>query len=273
MDLVGELTVTRVRALTPRMLRVSFGAPAGLTHWPDQQIKLCFPRGGSLHLPAAGGGDMRWYQAYLAIPEQSRPWLRSFTVRRHDPDRNELDIDFVLHGDAGPAVRWARTAAPGQVLGRYGPAEAYRTRLRAGDWYLFAGDETAVPAIGSLLESLPSAARALVFLEVADPAEEQSLSTVSTPDATDVCWLFRSAGASLLDAVRALSFPEGAVSAWLAGEAGTVRALRRHLVAQRGVPKRSIEFAGYWRRTLTQDDAPTEQDMAEARERVALAGD
>lgn len=270
MDLVGDLTVTRVRALTPRMLRVSFGAPEGLTHWPDQQIKLCFPRGGSLNLPASDGDDMRWYQAYTAIPEESRPWMRSFTVRHHDPDRGELDVDFVLHGDAGPAVRWARTAAPGQVLGRYGPAAAYRTRLRAGDWYLFAGDETAIPAIGSLLESLPSPARALVFLEVADPAEEQPL---STPDATDVCWLFRSGGASLLDAVRALSFPAGAVSAWLAGEAGAVRAMRRHLVDRRGIPKRSIEFAGYWRRKLTQDDAPTEQDMAEAMERVALAGE
>jgi hypothetical protein len=37
------------------------------------------------------------------------------------------------------------------------------------------------------------------------------------------------------------------------------------------VPKRSVEFSGYWRRALTQDDAPTEEDMAEAMERVALA--
>ncbi len=270
MDLVGELTVTRVRELTPRMLRVSFGAPAGLVHWPDQQLKLCFPRGGSLNLPASDGDDMRWYQEFMAIPEDSRPWLRSFTVRRHDPARGELDIDFVLHGDAGPAVRWARTAAPGQVLGRYGPSEAYRTRLREGDWYLFAGDETALPAIGSLLESLPAAARALVLLEVADPAEAPQL---STSDATDVCCLFRSAGASLVDAVRALAFPDGAVSAWLAGEAGQVRAVRRHLVGERGVPKRSIAFTGYWRRRLTQDDAPTEEDLAEAMERLALAKD
>ncbi|MGH3760364.1 siderophore-interacting protein [Actinophytocola sp.] len=268
MELVGSLTVTRVRARTPRMVRVSFAAPDGFVAWPDQQVKLCFPRAGALRLPPAAGDEMRWYQAFLAIPEESRPWMRSFTVRAHDPARGEIDVDFVLHGDAGPAVRWARTAAPGQVLGRYGPSEIYRKPLRPGDWYLFAGDETAVPAIGSLLESLPPAARAVVLLEVADPDEEQPL---STPDATDVRWLPRSAGESLLDAVRALTFPRGAVSAWLAGEAGTVRALRRHLVSERGVPKRAIEFAGYWRRRLTQDDAPTDADMAEAMERLALA--
>jgi len=270
MELVGELTVTRVRELTPRMRRVSFGAPDGLAHWPDQQLKLCFPRGGALRLPPSDGDDMRWYQAFLAIPEQERPWLRSFTVRRVDPDRGELDVDFVLHGDAGPAVRWARSAAVGQVLGRYGPSAAYRVPLRAGDWYLFAGDETALPAIGSLLESLPPDARGLAYVEVADPAERHEL---STPDGVAVRWLSRAAGESVVAAVRAATFPAGEVSAWLAGEAGAVRVLRRHLVADRGVPKRSVEFSGYWRRALTQDDAPTEEDMAEAMERVALAQD
>lgn len=67
--------------------------------------------------------------------------------------------------------------------------------------------------------------------------------------------------------------PPGEVFAWLAGEAGAVRDLRRHLVGDRGVPKRSIDFAGYWRLSLTQDDAPTEADMAEARERLAEAAD
>lgn len=268
MELVGSLTVTRVRALTPRMVRVSFTAPDGFVAWPDQQVKLCFPRGATLRLPPAASDEMRWYQAFLAIPEESRPWMRSFTVPAFDPARGEIDVDFVLHGDAGPAVRWARTAALGQVLGRYGPSEVYRTTLRPGDWYLFAGDETAVPAIGSLLESLPHTARVVALLEVTDSADEQPL---STPDAADVRWLHRSAGDSLLDTVRALPFPTGSVSAWLAGEAGAVRSLRRHLVHERGVPKRSIEFAGYWRRRLTQDDAPTEEDLAEARERLELA--
>ncbi|HEV7652911.1 MAG TPA: siderophore-interacting protein [Actinophytocola sp.] len=263
MDLVGELTVTRVRRLTPRMVRVSFTAPPDFPSWPDQQLKLCFPRGGGLALPPSDGDDMRWYQAFLAIPEESRPVMRGFTVRRHDPSRGEIDVDFVLHGAAGPAVRWARTAAPGQVLGRYGPSEIYRRPLPPGDWHLLAGDETAIPAIGSLLESLPASARALVFVSVADAAEEQPL---PSPATVDIRWLH---GTSLPDAVRSARFPDGAVSAWLAGEASAVRALRRHLVAERSVPRQAIEFTGYWRQKLTQDDAPTDEDMADAEEKLA----
>jgi NADPH-dependent ferric siderophore reductase len=268
MDAVGLLEVTRVRSLTPRMRRISFVAPAGFESWPDQQLKLCFPRDGQDRplLPPPAGDEMRWYQAFLAIPADERPWMRGFTVRRHDPMRGEIDVDFVLHGDAGPAVRWARSAAPGQLLGRYGPSRIYARPLAAAEWYLFAGDETALPAIGSLLESLPETARALVYAEVADPAEEQRL---STSEGVTVEWVHRSRGASLAAAVGAAAFPAGTVSAWLAGEAGVVRGLRRHLVAERGVPKRAIEFAGYWRRNLTQDDNPTEADLAEAQERLA----
>ena len=264
-DLVGELTVTRVQQLTPRMRRVSFTAPADFQPWPDQQLKLLFPPGGELVLPPSDGDDMRWYQAFLAIPAERRPVMRGFTVRRHDPARGEIDIDFVLHGAAGPAVRWARTAAPGQVLGRYGPSEYYRRPLSPGDWHLLAGDETAVPAIGSLLESLPASARALVFVSVAGAAERRPL---PSPATVDIRWLHDD---SLPDAVRAARFPGGAVSAWLAGEASVVRALRRHLVAERAVPKGSIEFTGYWRAKLTQDDAPTDEDMADAQEKLAQA--
>ncbi|WP_207232353.1 SIP domain-containing protein [Micromonospora kangleipakensis] len=54
-------------------------------------------------------------------------------------------------------------------------------------------------------------------------------------------------------------------------ESGAVRALRRHLVEERSVDKRSIEFTGCWRLRMTQDDAPTEEDLAEVQERLADA--
>src|SRR5690606_15876510 len=130
---------------------------------------------------------------------------------------------------------------------------------------LFAGDETALPAIGTLVESLPEGVRAIAFLEVADAAEEQPL---ASPGDLTVRWLHRHQAPAghtdlLLQAVREADLPPGRVLAWLAGEAGMVRALRRHLVNDRGVPKRSIDFAGYWRVRLTQDDAPTDADMSD----------
>jgi NADPH-dependent ferric siderophore reductase len=266
MNTTGLLEVTAVRRITPRTVRVTFtGEGLGeLAAWPDQQLKLLFPPAGRpVRLPEPDDDVMRWYQAYLAIPEAERPVMRSYTVRARRPGQAEIDVDFVLHGDsAGPATSWARTAAPGAVLGRYGPDAAYRRPVSTADTVLFAGDETAVPAITTLLSEVDNA---VVFLEVPDAAEEQPLPG-------DVHWLHRDGaehGAKLLEAVREAKLPDGSVAAWIAGEAGTVRALRRHLVGERGFDKGDVEFSGYWRRQLTQDDAPTSEDLADAAEKLA----
>ncbi|NKE61796.1 siderophore-interacting protein [Lentzea sp. PSKA42] len=240
------------------MTRMTFTGDglAEIGTWPDQQLKLLFPKPGcSAHVsdsPDVG----TWYQAYMAMPESERPWMRSFTVRSLAD--GVLTVDFVLHGDNGPASRWALRAQPGDVIGRFGPSRDYARPLGTADLLVFAGDETALPAIGSLLELLPSSQRFLTFVEVADPLEEQ--------DVPGVRWVHRSAGEDLVSVVSAVEVPSS-VWVWLGGEASAVRALRRHFVGL-GVPKKDIEFAGYWRRSLTQDDAPTADDLAEAQERL-----
>ncbi|SEB32210.1 NADPH-dependent ferric siderophore reductase, contains FAD-binding and SIP domains [Amycolatopsis tolypomycina] len=259
----GLLEVTAVRRVTPRVVRVTFTGAGldSLEPWPDQQLKLLFPPPGRpVRLPSADDDVMRWYQAYLAIPAEERPVMRSYTVRSHD--RETIDVDFVLHsGAAGPATAWAARAAVGDVLGRYGPDPAYRRPLSTADTLLCAGDETAIPAIASLLSEVDNA---VAFVEVADAAEEQPLPG-------EVHWLHRNGaehGSLLLAAVREAAWPSGSVTAWLAGEAGVVRSLRRHLVGERGLAKNAVEFTGYWRRSLTQDDAPTPEDLADAAEKL-----
>ncbi|MDK0521800.1 siderophore-interacting protein [Streptomyces sp. ML-6] len=271
---VSYVRVVGVERITPRTARVGFAgdALAGLMEdRPDQQMKLCFPREGQdvPRLPEPDADDaygMRWYEAYLAIPEPERPLMRSFTVRGYDPGSGLMTVDFVLHGEEGPAARWGRRARPGDVLGMVGPSSAYARPLPAADWLLLAGDETALPAIGTILEALPAGARALVRVEVADEAEELPL---DSPGDVSVRWVHRDRGGSLPHAVRDTPLPAGSGAAWLAGEASTVRALRRHLVEERGMGRGAVEFSGYWRRSLTQDDVPTEEDLAWARERTA----
>ncbi|WP_078966327.1 siderophore-interacting protein [Streptomyces sp. WM6378] len=269
-----------VRRIAGHMVRVTFGG-ADLADFrvegPDQQIKLYFPRPGQSVpvLPAAGadGDFMRWYQAFQEIPEPRRPWMRSYTVRAHDTERGTIDIDFVLHAGAdGPATRWARTAAPGAVLGMFGPSAYFATPvpIATTDWMLLVADESGLPALATIVEALPKGARAVAYIEVNGPQDELAL---ESPGELTVHWLHRAplrpgTGEVLVRAVRAAEFPPGSAHAWLAGEAGAVRAVRRQLVAERGLPKRSVSFAGYWRHRLTQDDAPTEADLAEARERA-----
>ncbi|GAA1076981.1 siderophore-interacting protein [Nocardiopsis composta] len=272
------IEVLRCEPVTPLMARVTFGGE-DLRNFtsvaPDQQVKLFFPRegqGAPSVPPMPEDGDVgRWHAAYLAMPDDVRPWMRSYTIRAHRPEANEIDIDFVLHGDGGPASRWAGAARPGDVLGMLGPAAArYREPTSAEDWWLLVGDETALPAIGALVEALPEGTRAQVFAEVRDAAEEQPIARPGV----DVAWIHRGSvppgrGTGLVDAVRGARLPSGAGFAWVAGEASMVRAVRRCLVDEHALPKSAVAFTGYWRLSATQDAPPTEEDLADAAEQLA----
>ena len=279
--LIEVVAVTRV---TPHMARVTFGG-ADLNDFtsgePDQQVKLYFPKPGQAvpRLPNADNDFMSWYQAFNEIPDEKRPWTRSYTIRAHHPDDATIDIDFVLHNHAGPATRWAESARPGDKLAMFGPSATFARAtpltksIADTDWLLLVGDATALPAIGAIIEQLPQGAQAIAYVEVTDAAEEQHL---DTQGAVTVHWLHRGdtqpgQGTLLQDAVRAADFPPGKPFAWLAGEASVTRDLRRHLINDRGLDKRAIDFTGHWRLKLSQDDAPTEEDMAEAQERLASA--
>lgn len=251
-------TVTDVRRLTPGVVRIRVGG-GDLAEFvgdgPDQRIKIFLPRPGQLHpvLPAPGSG---WYAEWRAMPDDVRPIMRTYTLRQHHPYSNEVDIDFVLHGDDGPASAWVGRAVPGDPFVFYGPYADYEP-TPGTDWQLILGDETTLPAIGAIVEALPADARALVFVEVADAAEQQVWE--SKGDLT-LTWLHRGVAAPgtsslLLDAVRSTEFLAGRPYVWLGGEAGQVKAIRRHLVGERDVPRSDLYFCGYWRSGRTEDDA------------------
>ncbi|MFG2694147.1 siderophore-interacting protein [Kitasatospora sp. NPDC048407] len=276
---IRRLTVTAVRRPTPRTVRASFALPPGefALAGPDQQVKLYFPRPGqdSPELPAAAPGQdlMDWYRACHAVPEHRRPWMRSFTIRAHDAELHTVDVDFVLHGD-GPAADWAARARPGQVLAMFGPSPEFARPfpLDGSRPLLFACDESALPALATLVEALPAGARAHAWIETAGPEEQQPLRGFGELTAH---WVHRDGaapGERLLAAVRTAELPADLEHAWLAGEAGTVRALRQHLLAERHLDRANIHFTGYWRHRLTQDDAPTAEDLADAQELLAQYG-
>ena len=271
-----RITVAAVHRVTPRLARVTFTGDdlaAFVLDAPDRQVKLYFPRPGRpLALPPADLDFSAWYAAYTA--QDDRPWMRSYTIRAHDPATRTVDVDFVLHDHAGPATRWAMAARPGDTIAMFGPSDDYARPIpivdsvRAADWFLLAGDETALPAIGTLLEALPDGTPAVAYVEIRDAAEEQPL------PAGEIHWIHRGArphGEPLVETVTKADLPSGTPFVWLGGEAGTVRTLRRHLTGDRGVTKRQIDFTGNWRRALTQDDLPTAADVADAGELVAHA--
>jgi NADPH-dependent ferric siderophore reductase len=240
------LQVREVSHLTPKMVRVVVGGEqlAGFVSAAyDDHVKVFFPHPGEdkpiLPTPTPNGP---------VYPEGAvRPVSRDYTPRHYDAAANTLTVDFVLHSE-GPATTWAAQARPGQYLGVGGPRGSL-VIPDDYDWYLFVGDEAAVPAIGRRLEELPAGARAIALIEVADAAEEQRLDTRTR---LDIRWLHRqgtAAGSHLLlqKALAEVTLPAGDGYVWVAAEAGVAKALRRYLVDERHVPKDRIKAAAYWK--------------------------
>ncbi|MEV1329394.1 siderophore-interacting protein [Micromonospora costi] len=283
---VFAVEVRAVHRLSPSFVRVTFTGPdldRFADNGYDQRIKLALPLPDRQEVRLPDGTD--WYARWRALPERERPPIRTYTVRAVRPHLAEVDVDLVLHGDGGPATRWARRARPGDTIAIIGPDAGYdgdhggiEFRPPATARLLLAGDETAAPAIAGILERLPPDASGRALIEV--PEAEDAL-PLATPPGVELTWLARGSGAygsRLVPAVTAAAgdlidghgpvaagpvpdvdvdteilwevpaeVPPVPLYAWLAGEAAVIRALRRHLVSERGLDRRAVAFMGYWR--------------------------
>lgn len=206
--------------LTPHMIRMTLEGPdlEGFTSLGfDDHIKLFF-------------GDE----------------MRDYTPRRFDAETGTLVLDFAVH-DAGPATAWAVGAKPGDSLNIGGPRGS-AVIAPIFDWYLLIGDETALPAIGRRVEELAKGDKVITLVAVPGPEDEQRFYTEAYHDAH---WIHRPVSqaaetAPLLDAVKALDLPEGRGFVWIAAEAQVARALKTHMLTDRGHPGPQLKAAGYW---------------------------
>ncbi len=186
-------------------------------------------------------------------PKDEQPARRRYTVRAWDPVAARLTVDFVVHGDSGVAGPWAATARPGDALVFTGPSGGYRPDPQA-DWHLMVGDESALPAIAASLEVLPAGARVVVRVVCDGPEHEIELTTAAD---LDLVWLHRHGDerdeALLAAAVEALDFAGETPCGFVHGEADEIRAVRRHLLEERGLSRRQLSCSPYWRRTMTDE--------------------
>lgn len=232
----------------------------------DQSVSLFLPHPGQPEpvVPLDAGDD--WYARWRATDPAVRAVMRSYTISGQRPEASEVDVDFVHHGDSGPATRWAGRARPGDRIVLLGPAERDNRSVcfrppPGTDHVLLAADETALPAAAGILAWLPAGATVRAWIEVPAAADVRELPTVAN---AEVRWLVRGTtppGSGLLvEAIRAARLPAGVPYAWIAGESSTVRAVRRHLVTDRGLDRRRVTFAGYWRRGASEEQLRAEAD-------------
>ena len=246
-------TVVATEMMTPRIKQITFGGgdlvnfqPLG----PDQFVYVLAAAPGQAELPI--DASFSWEQ-YEATEPHERPIGAYYTVRHWRPEAAELDMWFVLHGDgddhaSGPASTWAAQAEPGESVGLWGPRTSWSPPADT-EWYLLTGDETGLPAIAAILESLPSGTPARVFVETTGTADRVEL---PAGPAVEVTWIDRGdepAGTTTLlaDAVRAMPWPDGAAYAWGGGESRAMTAIRKYVRREVGLTREAVSMTGYWR--------------------------
>lgn len=241
-------------AIAPRIRRLTFTGDdvARFGSETDIHVRMYFPPEG-LETPEwpRPGADGR-----TVWPEEGRrPEVRYYTVRRYDPARREITIDFIMHDDEGPGSAFAARATPGAIAGMAGPVGR---AAPPATWTLLAGDETALPAIARILETMPRDAAGAAFIEVENASDEIAL---DAPPGVALRWLHRRgvpAGASdlLVSAVRSAPLPADARAfAWVACEHAAARAIRKHLRDGRKMPRDRHLVVAYWERESVEEAA------------------
>ncbi|MFF1920094.1 siderophore-interacting protein [Streptomyces sp. NPDC058221] len=244
------LEVRRREFVTPGFASVTLGGPALRDFTAvgnDQAVRLFIPREGQGALRMPTVSNEAWIAQLMLVPKSARPWVRNLTIRRARPVDDEIDIEFALHAGA-PMSDWVHRTEVGDPAGIFDIGTTYRLPEHAQE-QLLVGDESALPAILSILDTTPPTLATHVYVEVASAADIRPVETLA---GSRIHWLSRDGqdlrpGAMALDAVRRAPLPPGRFYTWVAGESRLATAVRRHLVNDREVPKRDISFAGYWR--------------------------
>jgi NADPH-dependent ferric siderophore reductase len=229
--------VARVEPRTPFLVRVTLAGPemVGLDPGlPASSVRLLLPEtdAGDVVLPQWNGNE------FLAA-DGSRPPLRTLTPLRVDAASDRLDVDVVLHG-AAPLSEWAAHGTPGGRVAVSGTGRGYAIDPSASRFVL-AGDESALPAISTILPALPATSDVTVIAALHHPDAR-----VQLPGPVD--WVVDAdPGRALLDAVAAAPLDAG-TRVWVAGEAEAVQRIRRHLFEERRLPRAHASVRGYWKR-------------------------
>lgn len=229
-----NVELKRREQLSPALTRFVFGGPEVAemkTLAADQRIKIFFPDASGQPPNLPGGSE--WYQAYRSVEPARRPPMRTYTIRALRAEQEEVDVEFVLHGENGPASAWATHARIGDRLQLAAPNRQYGDDPGGYEWkppagvrhILLIADETALPAVAGILEELAGEAEPPVveaFLEV--PGEADILDLPAIPGAR-LHWLPRHQagihsrnGERMIEAARQARLPEREVAGGAAQE-------------------------------------------------------
>lgn len=235
-----QVVVINSETITPNMQRLTLQGDA-LSKFPEDceggYIKLLFNE--------TGGTELQ------TLSEESRPLMRTYTIRRFHPETSRIEVDFVRHETqdlkSGFAARWAMTAQKGDSINIVGPGTISNLNTDA-DWFFMAADMTALPALSAKIRTLPEEARGYAVISVISAADIQPL---HAPAGMELIWLTE--GQALAEAVRELEWLDGEAAVWCACEFDSMRALRQYFRNEKEVERDNIYISSYWKQGVSED--------------------
>lgn len=164
---------------------------------------------------------------------------RYYSLRDVTGDGTGVTIDFVAHGH-GPGAQFGDRARPGDRVRFDAPRGHYAPPSDTAS-ILIAGDATALPAIGRILDERSGGPRATVLIATADAADRQPLRCLP---GDELHWV--SPDALLSATLTAITASAPRDYAWFSGEASDMRSVRGHLRHTLGRPVTRWATMGYW---------------------------
>ncbi|MDR2230126.1 MAG: siderophore-interacting protein [Flavobacteriaceae bacterium] len=254
----GEIVavVSRKEYITPHFIRI-FLYSEELLQFKETAIgdnnKIVIPPPGmnEVHFPTIDEYSHQW----IYPPKEVAPTIRTYTHRGVNWQTNELYIDFVDHGDTGPASKWAREAKKGSKLGVMMRTESKKLYPADAQWYFLIGDATAIPVLSIILESLPKQAKGVCIIEVHNKLDEQNLRT-----AADIKFIWNHnsephLGNKLTDVVRNIKIPNLKKYGYVACESSTVKEIRSYLRNERLWTSAELNAYSYWKAGISEDES------------------
>lgn len=252
--------VVRKEFITPHYIRVWLqgdGAKDFAACTPGANNKIFVPPPGTKEVIFATYDEKEGQ--WVMPDERVKPIVRTYTHRAIDRAKDEIAIDFVNHGDNGPASSWALSA---DVADELGVAMKIRETVLypAADWYLLIGDATAIPVISCILESLPESAKGHCVIEV--PSADDIHPDIVHKGFT-VQWVFNvhpEADSALTTEVLKIDLPDVASKfAYIACEYHSVKALRHHFRNTLNWTNQELYAFSYWKAGVSEDNSAQER--------------
>lgn len=252
------LSVSHKEYITPHYIRIYFTGD-DIAKFENTTVGI----NNKILIPANGSRDVYFPsrdKSKNSMDNEKKSIMRTYTHRGIDLKKNEIWIDFVAHGDEGPASAWAINAKEGDVLGvtmKDGKAELYPK----ADWYLLVGDATALPVLSAILEDLPPTAKGKCIIEVNG---EEDVQKIQTKAQIELKWLFNNRpqeGSTLFEEIKKIQLATQNRFAYVAAEFNSVKNIRHYLRKERNWAIDELYAYSYWKAGEAEDKSVTDRQQ------------